>query len=75
MSVTPEELSLRIRSSREACGLTQEQVAKRLGISRPAVVQIEHGHCGLLGTPDLEDRFEPGGPAAARVHALHPGPK
>lgn len=43
MPITPNELSRRIRAAREACGLTQEQVAKHLGLSRPTVVQIEQG--------------------------------
>jgi Zn-dependent peptidase ImmA (M78 family)/transcriptional regulator with XRE-family HTH domain len=43
MPITPEELSRRIRTAREACGLTQEQVAGHLGVSRPTVVQIEAG--------------------------------
>lgn len=43
MPITQNELSRRIRAAREACGLTQEQVAKHLGVSRPAVVQIEQG--------------------------------
>ncbi|HEX3526488.1 MAG TPA: XRE family transcriptional regulator [Thermoanaerobaculia bacterium] len=43
MAITQAELSRRIRTAREACGLTQEQVAERLGVSRPTVVQIEAG--------------------------------
>ena len=43
MQVTRQELSRRIRTAREACGLTQEQAAENLGVSRSAVVQIEQG--------------------------------
>ncbi len=43
MSITQQELGRRIRTAREACRLTQEQVGERLGVSRPAVVQIEAG--------------------------------
>jgi Zn-dependent peptidase ImmA (M78 family)/DNA-binding XRE family transcriptional regulator len=43
MPVTREELGRRIRAAREACGLTQEHVANRWGVSRPTVVQIEQG--------------------------------
>jgi Zn-dependent peptidase ImmA (M78 family)/DNA-binding XRE family transcriptional regulator len=43
MPITQAELSRRIRAAREACGLTQEQVAERLGVSRSAIVQIEQG--------------------------------
>jgi Zn-dependent peptidase ImmA (M78 family)/DNA-binding XRE family transcriptional regulator len=44
MPIEPTELSRRIRAARESCGLTQEQVAERLGVSRPVVVQIEQGN-------------------------------
>ncbi len=43
MPITQQELGRRIRIAREACGLTQEQVAGQLGVSRPTVVQIEAG--------------------------------
>ncbi len=43
MPVTHEELSRRIRAAREACALTQEDVARRLDLSRSAVAQIERG--------------------------------
>jgi Zn-dependent peptidase ImmA (M78 family)/transcriptional regulator with XRE-family HTH domain len=43
MPITQEELGRRIRAAREACRLTQDQVAERLGVSRPTVVQIEAG--------------------------------
>ena len=44
MAITQQELSRRIRAAREACRMTQEQVAERLGLSRPTVVQIEAGN-------------------------------
>ena len=43
MPITQTELSRRIRAARDACGLTQEQVAERLEVPRSAVVQIEQG--------------------------------
>jgi Zn-dependent peptidase ImmA (M78 family)/DNA-binding XRE family transcriptional regulator len=43
MPVTQEELGKRIRAAREACGFTQEAIAARIGVSRPAVVQMESG--------------------------------
>lgn len=43
MPVTGEELGRRIKTAREACGLTQEQVANHLGVSRPTIGQIEAG--------------------------------
>ena len=47
MPITQTELSRRIRAAREACGLTQEQVAEYLAVSRPVVVQIEQGNRAL----------------------------
>lgn len=44
MTITQQELARRIRTAREACRLTQDQVAKHLGLSRPTVVQIEAGN-------------------------------
>ncbi len=43
MPMTQAELGRRIRATREACRLTQEQVAEHLGVSRPTVAQIEAG--------------------------------
>lgn len=44
MPVTQEELGSRLRQAREATGLTQEEVARRLGLSRSSVVQMEQGN-------------------------------
>lgn len=44
MPITQAELGRRIRSAREACRLTQEQVAEVLDVSRPTVAQIEAGN-------------------------------
>ena len=43
MSITAEELAARIRATRQAAGLTQGAVADALGLSRPAVSQLEAG--------------------------------
>lgn len=43
MPLTKEELGRRIRSAREGCGLTQEQLGEPAGLSRLAVGQIEAG--------------------------------
>jgi transcriptional regulator with XRE-family HTH domain len=37
-------LAARLRDAREAAGLSQEDVAQRLGLPRPAISQIENGH-------------------------------
>jgi Zn-dependent peptidase ImmA (M78 family)/transcriptional regulator with XRE-family HTH domain len=44
MPITQEELGRRIRSAREGCGLTQEQLGEMVGLSRLAVGQIEGGN-------------------------------
>lgn len=44
MSITREELARRLRSAREAAGLTQEDVGRRLEVSRPTVAQMELGN-------------------------------
>jgi Zn-dependent peptidase ImmA (M78 family)/transcriptional regulator with XRE-family HTH domain len=43
MPITQEELGRRIRTARESCRLTQEQIAGHLEVSRATVVQIEAG--------------------------------
>jgi len=43
MPITAEELAGRIKNARENAGLTQEQVAQTLGLSRPGVSQLEQG--------------------------------
>jgi len=49
MQFTEETLAKRLRSAREACRLTQEQVAEHLGVSRPTLTQIEAGHRKVTG--------------------------
>jgi Zn-dependent peptidase ImmA (M78 family)/transcriptional regulator with XRE-family HTH domain len=44
MSITQQELARRLREAREANGLTQEEVAGHLKLSRPSVAQIELGN-------------------------------
>ena len=44
MPITQEELARRLRLARDACGLTQEAVAQHLGVSRPAIAQLELGN-------------------------------
>ena len=44
MAITQQDLGTRIRAAREASRMTQDDVAKRLGVSRPTVVQIEAGN-------------------------------
>ncbi|MES2354373.1 MAG: XRE family transcriptional regulator [Pseudomonadota bacterium] len=43
MALTKEELGQRIRSARESCGLTQEQLGDVVELSRIAISQIEAG--------------------------------
>ena len=44
MAITKEILGRRIRAAREACRMSQEEVAGQLGISRSPYVQIENGN-------------------------------
>ena len=43
MPLTKEELGRRIRSARESCGLTQEQLGEAVELSRIPISQIEAG--------------------------------
>ena len=43
MAITKEELGRRLKAARENVGLTQEQVAEALGLSRGAIAQLEGG--------------------------------
>lgn len=47
MAITEQELARRLREAREASGLTQDEVARHLGLSRPSVAQIELGNRGV----------------------------
>jgi Zn-dependent peptidase ImmA (M78 family)/DNA-binding XRE family transcriptional regulator len=44
MPVSQKELGKRLRAAREACSMTQEEVAHRLNLSRPTIAQIELGN-------------------------------
>jgi Zn-dependent peptidase ImmA (M78 family)/transcriptional regulator with XRE-family HTH domain len=44
MPIDQEELGRRLRQAREGCGLTQEEVADELGLSRSTVAQMELGN-------------------------------
>lgn len=49
MPIDQIELARRIRQARESCGMTQEETAERLAISRPILVQIEQGKRPVSG--------------------------
>jgi Zn-dependent peptidase ImmA (M78 family)/transcriptional regulator with XRE-family HTH domain len=49
MPIPTEELARRLREAREASGLTQDEVAGELGLSRPSVVQLEQGNRAVSG--------------------------
>jgi Zn-dependent peptidase ImmA (M78 family)/DNA-binding XRE family transcriptional regulator len=44
MPVDQQELGRRLKAAREACHLTQEDVAKHLGVSRSTIAQMELGN-------------------------------
>jgi len=47
MPIRQDQLAQRLRASREARKLTQQEVASAIGLSRSAVAQIELGHRGV----------------------------
>jgi len=49
MAIDQTELGRRIRQARESCAMTQDEVAGKLGVSRPTVVQIEQGRRPVSG--------------------------
>lgn len=44
MPITEQDLAIRLREAREAAGLTQEAVARKSGLSRPSIAQLELGN-------------------------------
>jgi Zn-dependent peptidase ImmA (M78 family)/transcriptional regulator with XRE-family HTH domain len=44
MPISQKELGQRLRVAREACGMTQEEVARGLKLSRPTIAQMELGN-------------------------------
>src|SRR6266568_180319 len=44
MSVSQKELGRRLRAAREACQMTQDEVARRLNLSRSTIAQMELGN-------------------------------
>lgn len=44
MAIDRQELGRRLREAREACGLTQQQVAEKLGMARATIAQMELGN-------------------------------
>jgi transcriptional regulator with XRE-family HTH domain len=44
------EVGTRIKAARERIGLTQDGLARRIGVSRSAVAQWETGRSGQIGT-------------------------
>jgi len=49
MPIDQLELGRRIREAREACAMTQEEVADKLGVSRPVIVLVEQGKRPVSG--------------------------
>lgn len=49
MTITKEELGRRLREARTACGMTQDEAAKVLELSRPIVTLIEQGRRTVSG--------------------------
>lgn len=47
MSIAPGDLGHRIRTAREARGLSQKQLADLAGIGKTAMFDLEHGNPGV----------------------------
>jgi y4mF family transcriptional regulator len=47
MSIPPGELGTRVRTAREARGLSQKQLADLAGIGKTAMFDLEHGNPGV----------------------------
>jgi Zn-dependent peptidase ImmA (M78 family)/transcriptional regulator with XRE-family HTH domain len=78
--ITASDLAQRLREAREAAGLRQEDAARHLGVSRPAVAQLELGNRAVTGLElgrlawlygrDLRDLLAPDFDPADTVLAL-----
>jgi Zn-dependent peptidase ImmA (M78 family)/DNA-binding XRE family transcriptional regulator len=49
MSIDQAELGRRLKNAREACGLTQDDVAQEMSLGRPTIAQIELGNRSVSG--------------------------
>ena len=49
MSIDQTELGRRLKQARESCGLTQEDVAREMGLARATIAQIELGNRSVSG--------------------------
>ena len=49
MPISQKELGQRLRAAREACRMTQEEVAHHVGLSRSSIAQMELGNCAITG--------------------------
>ena len=49
MSIDQAELGRRLKEAREACGLTQDEVADEMDLGRPTIAQIEIGNRSVSG--------------------------
>ena len=49
MAIDQIELGRRTRQARDSCAMTQDEVADKLGVARPTIVQIEPGKRPVSG--------------------------
>ncbi|MCK5802547.1 MAG: helix-turn-helix transcriptional regulator, partial [Lentisphaeria bacterium] len=49
MAIEQKELGQRLKGAREACGMTQDDVARQLSVSRSTVAQMELGNRAVTG--------------------------
>jgi HTH-type transcriptional regulator/antitoxin HipB len=56
--VTLQEIGPLLRSARRQAGLSQEQLAQPLGMSRATISALENGRCDEIGFAKLAALFE-----------------
>src|ERR1035441_4646474 len=61
-AIDQSELGRRLRQAREACGLTQQNVAEQLGVSRPTVAQMELGNRAITSLRRMRSSGHCSGP-------------
>ncbi|MFO0837744.1 MAG: XRE family transcriptional regulator [Phycisphaerae bacterium] len=75
ITTDPRVLGRRLTDARKSCGLTQEEVAERLGVSRPTLIAVEKGdrpvkpdeliQLAQLYQRSMHELVRPGVPAAS----------
>lgn len=56
--MTLQEMGLALKEARKQAGLSQEQLAQPLGMSRATISALEGGRCGEIGFAKLASLFD-----------------